>query len=113
MRALVQRVLQKYGTDAVVVKADSRVETKVFFHSSNSKSWQNMETLYCPLGQIPRGQYVCILPAGTAAAGDTLQIDGEEYAVCRAEDMLVGAEAVYQWSLCTGKGGEDTWTWEE
>lgn len=109
MRTLVQRVLQRYGTDAVIVKADTQVQTRAFFHSSNSKSWQNMEKLYSPLGQIPRGQYVCILPAGTAEAGDTLQISGKEYVICRAEDMTVGAEAVYQWSLCTGKGGDSIW----
>lgn len=113
MRVLMQRVLQKYGTQAQLIHEGVCASVWVVFHSSNSKNWQNMDKLYCPLGQIPRGQYLCFLPAGTAVVGDFLQIQGEEYRFCAVEEMRMGQQSIYQWCLLTRKGGEDTWEWTE
>lgn len=113
MQAMMQRILQKYGAQVQIIHGEEEKWVKVMFHSSNSKNWQNMDKLYCHLGQIPRGQYLCILPAGTAAVGDSLRVDGEEYRFCVVEDMRMGQETVYQWSLLTREGGEDTWGWTQ
>ncbi len=105
MRKTMQRVFACYGTDAILWDGEKRAEVKVFFQSVNSKSWQNMESAVHPLGYLPRGQYVCMLPAGTAVeAGHTLTVEGTNYVVCRVEDMPVSPQPVYRWALCTGKG---------
>ena len=81
-----------------------------FFYSVNSRSWQNMEQMVGPLGEIPRGQYICILPADvTVAAGDTVQVGQTAYRIRRAEAMWAGDEMVYHWCLCVEEGGEDQW----
>lgn len=113
MREFLNRIFQHYGTRAILTADGAEKQIRVFFQGTNSKSWQNMEKHYCPLGQIPRGQYLCLLPAGTASEGNTLQVDGRDYRICRVEDMLLGPDALYQWGLCVEKGGEDTWALTE
>lgn len=110
MQALMNRLLGRYGMQAVITTENGSVTARVFFHSVNSRSWQNMEKVFLPLGEIPRGQYICVFPAGLAvAAGDTVTVGGRDYRVCRVEEMAMHTGTVYQWSLCMEKGGEDTW----
>lgn len=110
MRSLIQRIFVRYGTNATVYDGEKVTKVKVFFQSVNSKSWQNMQTVFHPLGRVYGGQYVCILPAGTVAkAGDTLTVAGKNYTVCRVEDMPTSFQPVYRWAICTGKGGAEQW----
>lgn len=107
MRRVTDRVFARFGMDAML----NGQQVKVLFWSVNSKSWQNMQPRYGVLGQIPRGQYVCLFPAGTAAqSGDCVSVNGQDYLVCRVEDYLDAKGPIYRWALCTGKGSEDTWT---
>ena len=104
MLQLLERAFGQYGREVLLISGGTQKLVKAFFQGSNSKSWQNMERVYGPLGEIPRGQYLCFLQPGTAAVGDGLVVDGKAYRICRVEDMVA-----YQWCLCTEKGGEDTW----
>lgn len=108
MLQLLERAFGLYGREALLTSGGTQKRVKAFFQGSNSKSWQNMQRVYGPLGEIPRGQYLCFLQPGTAAEGDSLEMDGKAYRICRVEDM-----AAYQWCLCTEKGGEDTWALTE
>ena len=110
MRRLMDGVLDRYGTMATLHSATGRREVKVFFHSINSTSWQNMERVFCQLGEIPRGQYICVLPADAGAMPeDTLQVWNKSYLLRRVEQMLLGDENVYCWALCVEKGGDEAW----
>lgn len=110
MRKLLDRVFARYGTQAVLHTDSGEHGVQVFFESVNSKSWQNMEARHHVLGKLPRGQYICRFPAAAAvAAGDSLTVSGNDYLVCRVEDMLGPGGRAYRWALCTRKGGEDTW----
>lgn len=63
-----------------------------------------------PLGEIPRGQYICVLPVAVSAeAGDTVEVGQKSYQIRRAEDMRVGDGVMYHWCLCVQKGGDDQW----
>ena len=105
MRNLMDQLFRRYGTDAVILRGDDRQEVKAFFHSVNSRSWQNMEHGYSPLGRIPRGQYLCILPAGgPAQVGDSLILRGIEYEIRKLENKYMGAQVIYVWGLCVEKG---------
>ena len=110
MLKMMDRVFAHYGSDAVLYTAAGKQEVKVLFESVNSKSWQNMQSYHHPLGQLPRGQYICRFPRRVAVcAGDTVRVNGSDYVVCRVEDMLVRGDCAFRWALCTGKGSEDTW----
>ncbi len=110
MQKLMDRVFERYGTNAALQTADGLQRIKVFFESVNSKSWQNMQNRYHELGQLPRGQYICRFPRGTAVqAGDTVRVNGMMYLICRVEDMIGPDGCAYYWALCTGKGSGDNW----
>ncbi len=110
MRGLMDQMFRRYGTDAVILREDGRQEVKAFFHSVNSRSWQNMERMFFSLGEIHRGQYICVLPVSArAAAGDTLRIKGRFFKLRRVEEMFVKGQSVYRWCLCVEKGRDDNW----
>lgn len=110
MRKLTERVFARYGIDARLHASGEETAVKVLFWSVNSKSWQNMERRFGVLGQIPRGQYICLFPAGTAVeAEDYVSIGQWNYRICRVEDYLEAKGPVYRWALCTLRGSEDTW----
>ena len=110
MRGFMDRVFNRYGTEAVLHTGEDDCTVRVFFDSVNSKSQQNMRTQQHPLGKLPKGQYVCRFPAGAAVkAGDWVKVKESSYVICRVEDMMGPGGCVYRWALCTGRGGEDNW----
>jgi hypothetical protein len=110
MRKMMDSALARYGTAAILQNAAGSQTVNVFFHSINSTSWQNMDREFSPLGEIPRGQYVCILPAHVQiAAEDTLLIGDRAYLVRKAEQMDLFSGPIYYWALCVEKGCEDAW----
>lgn len=107
MGNVVDRLFARYGSEAVLSGSQTQ-NVRVFFESVNSKSWQNMQDHQHPLGQVPRGQYICRFPRATAVApGDTLRYRGKAYRVCRVEEMTGPGGCGYLWALCTGKGREE------
>ncbi len=110
MQALMDRIFDRYGDDAVLTSSEAVQDVKVFFHSVNSRSWQNMERMFFPLGEIHRGQYICVLPiSAVAEAGDTVAVHGKTYVLRRVEEMFAQGQAIYRWGLCVEKGGDDNW----
>ena len=98
MRELMDQLFRRYGTEAVLLRGEQQYAVKAFFHSVNSRSWQNMERMFFPLGEIHRGQYICVLPISVQAfAGDTLRIMGKFYKLRRVEEMFVKDQRVYRW----------------
>ena len=105
MRELMDQLFRRYGTEAVLLRGEQQYAVKAFFHSVNSRSWQNMEYVQSPLGRIPRGQYLCILPAGSKAEeGGRLALQGKEYQIQKLENIYLGSKVIYVWGLCVEKG---------
>lgn len=110
MRKSVERILEKYGTDLTILAADKNFTVRGFFRAVNSQSWQSMESEASLLGEITRGQYVYMGPAGvTIREGDTLVLGERNYLFRRVEPYYYGNQAVYQWGLCVEKGVNDIW----
>ncbi len=110
MRSTVEKVFRDYGTDMQVTGAEGTKTVRGFFRAVNSKSWQSMESEATLLGEIFRGQYAYIGPAGEAVKeGDTLLLGEKTYLFRRVEPYYYGNEAVYLWGLCVEKGVNDTW----
>lgn len=108
MNGLMNGVLNRYGVDAVLQTATESKNLKVFFHSINSSVWQNVDRVFCALGEVPRGRYLCVMPADAAAAPeDTLIVYGRSYLLRRVEQMSAFTGPVYCWCLCVEKGSED------
>ena len=110
MQRMVENILRQYGTGMVLERSGETQEVRGFFQPVRSKSWQSMTQLDTPLGEIPRGQYVYIGPAGTAVQeGDVLTVGEKSYFFRRVEPYYYGDETVYFWGLCVEKGVNDTW----
>ena len=110
MRETVEKIMQKHGTDMVIVSNGTQKTARGFFRAVNSKSWQSIESEATMLGEITRGQYVYLGPVGvTVKEGDTLQLGGRSYLFRRVEPYYYGNQVVYQWGLCVEKGVNDIW----
>ena len=110
MDRLMDGALARYGVDAVLHSASGSRAVKVFFHSISSSAWQNVDRQFCALGEVPRGRYLCVMPADAdAAVEDILTVHGKNYLLRRVERMYSFTGAVYCWGICVEKGSEDQW----
>lgn len=110
MKRMFSRVLKRYGVPAVLEHAGETIELRIFFQPSASKSWDSMNPIVTPLGQLPGGQYLYIGPGDQPISqGDQLQVGEQEYVMRRVETYLDRQGPVYRWALCVRKGGEDRW----
>ncbi len=111
MRDLIDGILALYGSTVTAVGAASSRSFRAFLQLVTSKSWQNMEKVFGPLGEIPRGQYLYLGPAGEdISSAEYLQCNGKKYLVRRADTILIGDEPMYIWGLCVRKGADDPWS---
>lgn len=100
-------ILRRYGVVAQVETAAGTQTAKVFLRSVTSDAWQNMERVFSPLGETPRGRYICLLPAAVViTAEDTVTVRGKSYLVRRVEETAAFADVVCRWCLCVEKGGQ-------
>ena len=110
MRRMVEKIMKGYGTAVTLCHGDGEYALRVFFQPVRSKSWENTDSDYSPLGEIPRGRYIYIGPVEPAAeAGDTVLVGQKAYTLRRTEIIRDGNGPVYCWGLCLEKGGEDNW----
>ena len=108
MRQMLQKVMDRWGSTVTLERGN--LSYKAFLHETGSRAWQNMEKVYTPLGEVPRGQYLYLGPAEPSLrVGDVLRQSGRIYELRRAEAVYYGDTAVYCWGLCVEKGGVDTW----
>lgn len=105
MKGWMEKMLARFGQSAILYTKNGPFYIQAIFQSINSRFWQNMEHVHTPLGRVPRGQYLCMLPAGTRAqVGDSLAVQGKEYDIRKLENMCIGDKVIYIWGLCVEKG---------
>lgn len=110
MRGSIEKILRRYGQRVTVDRKDDRMEFRGIFQHTGSKDWHNMEKSYSLLGQIPRGQYMILAPAGVVLlVGDKLLVGSRRFSIRRVESVSWGEKPLYSWGLCVELGGEDTW----
>lgn len=110
MNRLVEQVLTRYGSEIFLHREEKRLGFRGFFHHTASRDWHNMEKVFSPLGQIPRGQYAIIAPATLGLkVGDILEHNGKSYGLRRVETILFRDEALYCWGLCVERGATTEW----
>ncbi len=103
MANLVQKLLLRWGREIWL----GQTLVRGILHHSGSKSLQNMQSAFSPLGQIPNGQYVYIGPANPCPEiGDRLVAGGLAYELRRVEQVRLGKAVLYTWGLCVEGGRE-------
>lgn len=107
---MMDRILKQYGIAAVLEHDGKSIPLRIFFQPSMSKSWDSMNPIVTPLGQLPGGQYLYIGPADQPLTqGDILKVGQSFYVIRRPETYLDRKGPVYQWALCVRKGGDKPW----
>lgn len=111
MKALIDRLIERYGTPVRAYTEGKYDYFRGFFQLVTSKSWQNMERMFPACGEVARGQFLLIAPPGAALKPTSvLLIDGKDYIVRRADYILYGSKRLFIWALCVEGGGDDTWS---
>lgn len=110
MKALIESILQGYGSLATITDGESARTFRAFIQPVTEKGWQNTKKIIASLGQVPKGQYVYIGPAEVELTqGQRLETRGQTFLVRRCEKVFLGEEAMYTWALLTKAGGADPW----
>ena len=110
MKRMIDKVLRQYGTPVQVRHGAETVSLRAFFQPSMSKSWDSMNPIVTPLGQLPGGQYLYIGPTEQEVAqGDLIYVAGSGYVIRRAEIYYYGNGPVYRCALCVRKGSDEKW----
>ena len=110
MKKLIERMIQSWGIALTVHHQGIHTQTRGIFVPTTSRSWQNMQHVFTPLGETPRGQYNYIGAMSPAAeAGDTLTVGEKSYLIRRSEIICDRSGPLYRWALCVENGGRDQW----
>ena len=110
MKRMIDKILKQYGVAAVLEHEGKCICLRVFFQPSMSKSWDSMNPIVTPLGQLPGGQYLYIGPADQPVSqGDRVCVGNQDYMVRRAETYMDRKGPVYRWALCVRRGGDQQW----
>lgn len=107
MVVTMDKIFHRYGSRILLKRGASETEFRGFLQHYDSKSWQNMDHAYGPLGEIPRGKHVLLAPAELSVVeGDTLIMGSLEVVVRRVEAVMAGDRVMYLWGLCAGNGSD-------
>lgn len=111
MREIIETIMESYGTTVTMVGESGSESFRAFLQLVTSKSWQNMQSVFGPLGEIPQGQYLYMGPVDKDVGNaDHLCCCGTDYLVRRADTLMIGNEPAYIWGLCVRKGADDPWS---
>lgn len=106
----IDKILKRYGTLLRRKHGQQEESFRGFLQPARSKSLQNLEMDFSPLGQTPDGMYVLLAPAHLEVeCGDVVVLGNQYYELRRVENVMYGDKVLYIWALCREKGGEDTW----
>lgn len=110
MRALIESIIQGYGSLVTVTEGQSARTFRAFVQPVTEKGWQNTKKVIRALGEVPKGRYVYIGPADCALSeGQIVTVREQAYLVRRFETVYLADEAMYGWALLARAGGDDPW----
>ena len=109
MKKLVDKIFRRYGVPIEVQKTDGMITIHGFVQHTATSARKHLLPEYTPLGQVPQGHYLMLLPLDEAEVGQMLLYNGKWYITRRVERVWLGDEAVYDWCLCEERGEEDQW----
>jgi hypothetical protein len=105
MRALLERIMERYGTAMIWRNDKGEIPIRGFLQPVTSRSWQKMKREMFPLGEVPIGVYVYLgSMAHEVEEGDWLVLGKREYYVRRMEIIYDAQGGAYRWGLCAQKG---------
>ena len=109
MQKLVNRIFRRYGIALQIQGTSGLVTLYGFVQHTATSARKHLLPEYSPLGQIPQGHYLMLLPANEARLDQLILYNGKWHIVRRVERVWLGSAVIYDWVLCEEQGGADTW----
>ena len=109
MKKLVEKIFRRYGTPLSLQIAGGTETVYGFVQHTATSARKHLLPVYTPLGELPHGHYLMLLPVSRASVGQLLMYNGKWHIVRRIEQVYVGSKAIYDWCLCEKRGEADTW----
>lgn len=89
----------------VLIRDGLRYHIRGFMQETRSKSQDNAQREFSPLGEVCLGLYTFIGPVEPLAmAGDRIEYQQRVFEVRRAEAVMMGNKTMYCWGLCVERG---------
>ena len=105
MELVLERIMNRYGTEITWQHDDTEEVLRGFFQPVTSRSWQKLLREVVPLGEVSTGLYVYIGPmSGELNPGDGLRVGERRYFIRRTEIIYDHKGPAYLWALCVRKG---------
>ena len=87
----IEKILSRYGSDLILHHGDDEIIFRGFLQHSGSRSWQNVEKTFGPLGSIPGGMYILLAPVSVELSEeDTIHCNSLAVTIRRLEIVTVG-----------------------
>ena len=109
MKKLVDKIFRRYGVPILLQTTEGTETLYGFVQHTATSARKYLLPEYTPLGELPQGHYLILLPLYSAKVGQLLMHDGRWHIVRRIERIYVGSRAIYDWCLCEKRGEADTW----
>ncbi len=110
MRQMLDKIFRCYGSEITLIRGEDTLSLRGFFQPDLSRAKQNLHPEMTQTGLAIPGQYLLLCPAEPEVCpGDTVTVAGTAYLLRRREILLEKGVPLYQWALCTKKGGADNW----
>ena len=109
MKKLVDKIFRRYGVPILLQTTEGTETLYGFVQHTATSTRKYLLPEYTPLGELPQGHYLILLPLYSAKVGQLLMHDGRWHIVRRIERIYVGSRAIYDWCLCEKRGEADTW----
>lgn len=109
MRKLVEKIFRRYGVSITVQETSGVSVTYGFVQHTATSARKHLLPEYTPLGELPQGHYLMLLPLYAVQVGKQVMYNGKWYIVRRVERVWLGKTAIYDWCLCEERGEADTW----
>ena len=109
MVRLVNKIFRRYGVPIRVENSSSNYTIYGFVQHTATSARKHILPEYTPLGEVPQGHYLMLLPLYEVQVGKQLMYNGKWFIVRRLERVWLGKTAIYDWCLCEERGEQDQW----
>lgn len=109
MKKLVDKIFRRYGVPVTVQETSGVSTVRGFVRHTATSARKHLLPEYTPLGELPQGHYLMLLPLYAVSVGKLVMYNGRWYIVRRVERVWLGRKAIYDWCLCEERGEADTW----
>ena len=109
MQKLVDKIFRKYGVPITVQTDNETYLVNGFVENAATSARKYLLSEYAPLGEIPQGYYVLLLPRYEARVGRQVMYGAKWCIIRRIEQIWFQDKVLYDWCLCEERGKPDTW----